>query len=119
MRTILIAVAMLAAAPASAGVKDAWPYVKSQCLPSEIRAALHAISAQFKRDVLVVSAHRPGARGSMHATCRAADFRVPGADKSAVRAYAAGLPGIRGVGTYPRKDLIHIDNRAVPFAWRR
>lgn len=119
MRHVLIAAAILAASPASADVRNAWPYVRSQCLPTEIRNALSAISAHFKRDVLIVSAHRASARGSMHAACRAADIRVPGADKMAVRAFAATLPGIRGVGTYPRKDLIHIDNRSIPFAWRR
>lgn len=111
--------AMTAVPAAAGGVRDAWPYVASHCLPGEIRTALKAISERFGKDVLIVSAHRPRAGRSLHAACRAADFRIPGADRGAVRAYAATLPGIGGIGSYPRKDIIHIDNRAIPFAWRR
>lgn len=121
----LIAIGMIATAaataattPSTAEVRDAWPYVRSGCLPAEIRSALHAISQKFGRDVLIVSAHRPRA-SPMHRACRAADFRIAGANRMAVRDYAKGLPGVKGVGTYPHKDIIHIDNRSIPFAWWR
>lgn len=113
-----LAVAVATAAPASSEVRDAWPYVKSGCLPAEIRSALAAISRQFGRDVLIVSAHRAKA-SPMHRSCRAADFRMPGVNRTVIRDFAKGLPGVRGIGTYPGKDIVHIDNRPIPFAWWR
>lgn len=57
--------------------------VSTACLPGQLKSALAHVSANYGR-VIVVSAHRRGARiagtgrRSKHADCRAVDFHVKG-----------------------------------------
>ena len=97
----------------------AYPYVRSDCFPEDLKRALTAIGQHYNQDVLVISGARSnGRRGSMHRSCRAADIRVPGVAPTALAAYAKSVPGINGVGTYRRSTVTHIDVRAERFAWR-
>jgi hypothetical protein len=91
---------------------QARPSTSTSCLPAAIRSALAEVQARFGA-VTVVSTHRPGARiagtrhASLHASCRAVDFRPArgtyGAVTSHLRAHWRG-----GIGTYS-SGHIHID----------
>ncbi len=107
--------------PAQPGQKwrIAYPYVKADCFPEDLKRAMNTIGEHFKQDVLVISGARGnGRRGSMHRSCRAADIRVLGVAPTALAAYAKTVPGINGVGTYRRSTVTHIDVRAERYAWR-
>jgi uncharacterized protein YcbK (DUF882 family) len=49
----------------------------------------------------------------------AADIRIEGVEPMALATFAKTVPGINGVGSYRRTDLIHVDVRQEQFAWRR
>ena len=77
--TIMIALALSMCTPAHAARGG----VSTACLPAQLKNALAHIRANYGR-VVVVSAHRPGARvagtgkRSKHASCKAVDFHVRG-----------------------------------------
>ena len=102
------------------GFFAAYAYTKVDCFPAELKTALNEIAAHYKKPVEVASGHRPnGRRGSMHHHCMAADIRIEGVEPMALATYAKTVPGINGVGSYRRTDLIHVDVRQEQFAWRR
>ena len=102
------------------GFYAAYAYTKVDCFPAELKTALNEIAAHYKKPVEVASGHRPnGRRGSMHHHCMAADIRVEGVEPMALATFAKTVPGINGVGSYRRTDLIHVDVRQEQFAWRR
>jgi hypothetical protein len=82
------------------------------CLPATLKAKLREIEGRFG-PVLVVSTFRPGARiagtrhQSLHASCRAVDFRPAGGTYGAVAAHLR-QSWSGGVGTYA-SGHIHID----------
>jgi uncharacterized protein YcbK (DUF882 family) len=83
------------------------------CLPGVLRTRLSQVRQRFG-SIQVISTSRPGARirgsgrRSLHASCRAVDFRPPRGQYSAVvRWLYANHEG--GIGTY-RTGHIHIDN---------
>jgi len=102
------------------GFYAAYAYTKVDCFPQELKTALNEIAAHYKKPVEVASGHRPnGRRGSMHHHCMAADIRIEGVEPMALATFAKTVPGINGVGSYRRTDLIHVDVRQEQFAWRR
>ncbi len=60
----------------------------------------------------VVSGYRPTSVGSTHATGRAIDFRVEGAENEEVVAFCKTLPDT-GCGFYPNSSFVHLDVRDV------
>ena len=86
-------------------------HANTSCLPGNLRAALANVRARFG-PVTVISTHRPGARirggrPSLHASCRAVDFRPARGTYSKVAAYLrSNWNG--GLGTYS-SGHIHID----------
>jgi len=102
------------------GFYAAYAYTQVDCFPEELKTALNKIAAHYNKPVEVASGHRPnGRRGSMHRHCMAADIRIEGVEPMALATYAKTVPGIMGVGSYRRTDLIHVDVRQEQFAWRR
>ncbi len=81
------------------------------CLPPQLQAALAGIQARFG-PVTVISTHRAGARirggrPSLHASCRAVDFKpAPGTYRQVAAYLRNSWTG--GVGIY-RSGHIHID----------
>jgi len=81
------------------------------CLPPQLQAALAGVQARFG-PVTVISTHRAGARirggrPSLHASCRAVDFKpAPGTYRQVAAYLRSSWNG--GVGTY-RSGHIHID----------
>ena len=88
------------------------------CLPTQLRSALAAVQARFG-PVQVISTHRPGARirggrPSMHASCKAVDFRpAPGTYRQVAAYLRSSWQG--GFGTYS-SGHIHIDT-GPQYAW--
>ena len=67
----------------------------------------------------LISAYRPPANRSdrnFHSRGMAADVRLPGYYAWGMRNVARKL-GVRGLGTYPTTNMIHVDVRDEPFAW--
>jgi hypothetical protein len=86
-------------------------HANTSCLPGNLKAALANVSARFGQ-VTVISTHRPGARirggrPSLHASCRAVDFRPARGTYGKVAAYLRSTWN-GGLGTYS-SGHIHID----------
>ena len=86
-------------------------HANTSCLPGNLRAALANINARFG-PVTVISTNRPGARirggrASLHASCRAVDFRPARGTYGKVAAYLRSTWN-GGLGTYS-SGHIHID----------
>lgn len=86
------------------------------CFPEKLWGFLGEVQAKYGR-IEIVSGHRGssdnrrrgGAKGSLHISCRAADFRVPGANSDEVRKYLeASFSRRGGVGLYCG-DRFHLD----------
>ncbi len=101
--------ARAAAPPAGSPVKR--HTADPSCLPGQLRAAVGDVSARFG-PVSIISTHRPGARirggrPSLHASCRAVDFKpAPGSYGKVASYLRQNWSG--GVGTYSTGH-IHID----------
>lgn len=86
------------------------------CLPGSVKAALSQLDSQFGR-IQVISTHRPGARIagsgriSLHASCRAADFRPPPGRYRAVVAYLRNNFGGEVITYRGPNAHIHIGDR--------
>ncbi len=105
--------------PKGPGFFAAYAYTQVQCFPEQLKTALNTIAAHYNKPVEVASGHRPnGRRGSMHRHCMAADIRIDGVEPMVLATYAKTVPGVNGVGSYRRTDLIHVDVRQEQFAWR-
>jgi hypothetical protein len=92
----------------------------ASCLPASVKARLAEVEARFGK-VSIVSTFRRGARiagsghPSLHADCRAVDFKVRGNQAGAAAWLKATHEG--GVGTYSgQMSHIHIDN-GPPYRW--
>jgi hypothetical protein len=86
------------------------------CLPDELKTTLAHIERKWG-PVRILSAYRPNARvrgtgrPSLHASCRAVDFRPPSGTFGAVARWLRDSHR-GGVGTYSgRRSHIHIDHR--------
>ncbi len=78
---------------------------------------------QLARDnggtLLLISAYRTPERRNdknFHTLGMAADVRIPGSWAWRMRDAARKL-GVRGLGTYPTTNMIHVDVRDDPFSW--
>jgi hypothetical protein len=89
---------------------------RTSCFPQKLWGFLGEVQRRFGK-IEIVSGHRGraanrrrgGAKGSLHVSCRAADFRVPGVDPDKVREYlASNFVGRGGVGFYCG-DRFHLD----------
>jgi uncharacterized protein YcbK (DUF882 family) len=69
--------------------------------------------------LLLISGFRtPERRGdkNFHTLGMAADVRIPGSWSWRMRDAARKI-GVRGLGTYPTTNMIHVDVRTEPFTW--
>jgi uncharacterized protein YcbK (DUF882 family) len=110
-----IALAAITIVFSALGISDQAAAQSTGCLPGSVKSALSSIQSRFG-SISIVSTHRSGARiagtgqRSLHADCRAADFKVNSGNYSRVVAWLeSNFPG--GVGTYScGMHHIHIDN---------
>lgn len=98
--------------PPAVPFSDKKPSTRTACLPQKIKWALSDVERRFGK-VLVVSTRRPGARingtrrPSLHASCKAVDFRPANGKYGAVARYLRKT-WRGGLGTYS-SGHIHID----------
>ena len=114
MRNYIAAAILILLAVWVLSTAEARNSVSTGCLPNSVKAKLADVERKFGK-ITVISAHRSGATiavsgsPSLHASCRAVDFKVSGNQPAAARWLNANHSG--GVGTYSGGFRhIHIDN---------
>jgi zinc D-Ala-D-Ala carboxypeptidase len=96
--------------------------VNTLCLSPALRLLVWDIEGHFGKKVVMNSGYRTpwhnasvgGAEASYHTKCMAADFYIPGVDKSQLIAYARRNNLVGGLGCYPGQRFIHVDVRERP-----
>lgn len=125
--TACVPMAMFASSSGSgyAGKRSDWgTFVSSNevnalCITPKLRFLIWEFEGRFGRKVVMSSGYRDGqhnaaaggADNSYHTKCMAADFYIPGVDKSQLIAFAAQTSSVGGLGCYPGKQFIHVDVR--------
>jgi hypothetical protein len=98
------------AAPEPQYVEKQTDYVNIRCLKPELMAVIERAGAHFKGTPVITSGQRSsGRRGSYHRMCMAADFFIPGIDRSSLAGWLRRQPDAGGVGTYCHTKSVHID----------
>ncbi|RDE10231.1 YcbK family protein [Pelagibacterium lacus] len=96
--------------------------VNALCLSPKLRLLIWDFEGHFGKKVVMNSGYRNnwhnasvgGAEASYHTKCMAADFYVPGIEKSKLIAYARSNGLVGGLGCYPGRNFIHVDVRDRP-----
>lgn len=84
--------------------------VNIACLKPELMAIVQKAGQHFGGTPVITSGQRSrGRRGSFHRKCMAADFIIPGIERSRVARFLRALPEAGGVGTYCHTKSVHID----------
>jgi hypothetical protein len=121
MRKLLAVCAVFFGFASSIDDAAARAHASTHCLPGDLKRTLNQLESRFG-PVQVISTHRPGARvrgtgrRSLHADCRAVDFRPSKGQHAAVVSWLRQNHG-GGLGTYSgRHNHIHIDNGGA-YTW--
>lgn len=101
--------------------------VNAFCITPKLRFLIWEFEGHFGRKVIMNSGYRDGqhnaaaggADNSYHTKCMAADFYIPGIDKSQLIAFARQSSSVGGLGCYPGKQFIHVDVRDRPRGYNR
>ena len=101
--------------------------VNALCISPKLRFLIWEFEGQFGRKVIMNSGYRDGQHNSAaggvdnsyHTKCMAADFYIPGVDKSQLVAFAMRTDSVGGLGCYPGKQFIHVDVRDRPRGYNR
>ena len=115
------------------GLKADWgTYVSSStvnafCLSPQLRFLIWEFEGHFGKKVVMQSGYRDnyhnnaagGADNSYHTKCMAADFYIPGVDKSRLIEFAMRTSAVGGLGCYPGRNFIHVDVRDRPRGYNR
>lgn len=99
-----------AKAPEPAQVEKQTEAVNIACLRPELMDIVQKAGQHFGGTPVITSGQRfRGRRGSFHRKCMAADFIIPGVDRSRLASFLRRLPEAGGVGTYCHTKAVHID----------
>ncbi|MBO9590890.1 D-Ala-D-Ala carboxypeptidase family metallohydrolase [Devosia sp.] len=115
------------------GLRADWgTYVSSRevnafCLSPQLRFLIWEFEGHFGKKVVMQSGYRDnyhnnaagGADNSYHTKCMAADFYIPGVDKSRLIEFAMRTSAVGGLGCYPGRNFIHVDVRDRPRGYNR
>ncbi len=101
--------------------------VNAFCIAPKLRFLIWEFEGHFGKKVIMSSGYRDnqhnaaagGADSSYHTKCMAADFYIPGVDKSQLIAFAMNTGSVGGLGCYPGKQFIHVDVRDRPRGYNR
>lgn len=96
--------------------------VDTFCMTPKLRFLIWDFEGHFGKKVVVSSGYRNpwhnaavgGQDQSYHMKCMAADFFIPGVEKSRLIAYAMRHAAVGGLGCYPGRSFIHVDVRDRP-----
>ena len=116
-----------------AGKRNDWgTFVSSRevnafCITPKLRFLIWEFEGYFGKKVIMNSGYRDdqhnsaagGADNSYHTKCMAADFYIPGVDKSQLIAFALNSGSVGGLGCYPGRQFIHVDVRDRPRGYNR
>jgi zinc D-Ala-D-Ala carboxypeptidase len=133
--TACVPMAMFASSSGSgyAGKRNDWGTIVSSrevnafCISPKLRFLIWEFEGHFGRKVVMSSGYRDGqhnaaaggADNSYHTKCMAADFYIPGVDKSQLIAFAMRTSSVGGLGCYPGRQFIHVDVRDRPRGYNR
>lgn len=81
---------------------------ETDCFPDELVDLVAALTEQIG-PIEITSGHRKGRGRSLHHHCKAVDFRPLNVANSEALAVMRTLPGIGGIGSYRRTDILHMD----------
>lgn len=99
-----------AKAPEPAMVEKQTEAVNISCLKPALMEIVQKAGQHFGGTPVITSGQRSrGRRGSFHRKCMAADFIIPGVERSRLAKYLRALPDAGGVGTYCHTKSVHID----------
>ena len=117
-RTLALGVFLaLVAAPASAEVVTLQPQVHGLgCLRPETKAMMRRLQARIGLIEVTSTCGGRHARGSMHYSGRAVDFRPRNVSPSQAAAVLRSMPEVGGTGTYPN-GIVHADVGGLKHAW--
>ena len=101
--------------------------VNAFCITPKLRFLIWEFEGYFGKKVIMNSGYRDdqhnsaagGADNSYHTKCMAADFYIPGVDKSQLIAFALNSGSVGGLGCYPGRQFIHVDVRDRPRGYNR
>ncbi len=101
-----------------AGVIKQVSHVAIACLKPQLLEMIRQAGEHFGAMPIITSGQRgSGRRGSLHRSCEAADFVIPGVETHVLAAYLRKMPGAGGVGTYCHTKSVHLDT-GEPRDWR-
>jgi uncharacterized protein YcbK (DUF882 family) len=111
----------------SFGTYVAGSEVNAFCISPKLRFAIWSFESHFGRKIVMNSGYRDGDHNtkaggqdnSYHMKCEAADFFIPGVEKSRLIAFAYQNDLVGGLGCYPGRSFIHIDVRDRPAGWTK
>ena len=99
-----------AQAPLPPQMEKQTEHVDIACLKPELTRIIEATGKHFGAKPVITSGQRQrGRRGSYHRRCMAADFFVPGVERSDLARYLRRLSQAGGVGTYCHTKSVHLD----------
>lgn len=102
----------------AAGVAKQISSVSIACLKPDLLEMIRKAGEHFGAMPVITSGHRAsGRRGSLHRTCEAADFTIPGVETATLAEFLRKMPGAGGVGTYCHTKSVHLDT-GEPRDWR-
>lgn len=117
-RTLALGIFVAAfAAPATAEVVALQPQVRGLgCLRPETKAMMRRLQARIGMIEVTSTCGGRHARGSMHYSGRAIDFRPLGVSPSKAASALRAMPEVGGTGTYPN-GIVHADVGPLRHAW--
>jgi hypothetical protein len=96
--------------PEPSFVEKQTDYVNIQCLKPELMEVIQRAGQHFRGTPIITSGQRSsGRRGSYHRMCMAADFFIPGIERSTLASWLRRQPDAGGVGTYCHTKSVHVD----------
>lgn len=99
-----------AKAPEPTLVEKQTDAVNIACLKPALMDLVQKAGQHFGGTPVITSGQRSrGRRGSFHRKCMAADFIIPGVERSRLAKFLRSLPEAGGVGTYCHTKSVHID----------
>jgi hypothetical protein len=81
---------------------------ETDCFPDELVDLIAALTGEIG-PIEITSGHRKGRGRSLHHHCKAVDFRPLNVSNQQALAVMRTLPGVGGIGSYRRNDILHMD----------
>jgi uncharacterized protein YcbK (DUF882 family) len=80
----------------------------TSCFPQKLKKQIKKL-IDVIGPIEITSGHRPRAGNSLHAKCLAVDFRPLMVSNKKALEVMRSMPGVGGIGSYRRSDILHMD----------